>query len=84
MTFSPAHVSSSALTLTPHEPKTGLKLFRQIFFFNLFILFISFWLCWVFVASRGLSLVAASGGYSSLWCAGSRHVGFSSCSTQAQ
>ena len=23
-----------------------------------------FWLCWVFVAARGLSLVAASGGYS--------------------
>ena len=28
-------------------------------------LFVSFfWLCWVFVASRGLSLVVASGGYS--------------------
>ena len=35
-------------------------------FFNLFI----FWLCWVFVAVRGLSLVAESGGYSSLRCAG--------------
>ena len=33
-------------------------------FFNLFILFIDFWLRWVFVAVRGLSLVAASGGYS--------------------
>ena len=29
-----------------------------------------FWLCWVFVAVCGLSLVAASGGYSSLQCAG--------------
>ena len=29
-----------------------------------------FWLSWVFVAARGLSLVAASGGYSSLWCTG--------------
>ena len=29
-----------------------------------------FWLCWVFVASLGLSLVAASGGFSSLRCAG--------------
>ena len=50
-----------------------------------------FWLCWVFVAAHGLSLVVASGGYSSLWHAGfslrwllllqstgSRHVGFSS------
>ena len=40
------------------------------FFFNLFILFIYFWLRWVFVAARGLSLVVASGGYSSLWCVG--------------
>ena len=31
---------------------------------------IYFWLCWVFVAARGLSLVAASGGYSPLRCAG--------------
>ena len=36
---------------------------------NLFILF-HFWLCWVFVSVRGLSLVAASGGHSSLRCAG--------------
>ena len=59
-------------------------------------LFIYFWLRWVFVAARGLSLVAASGGYSSLRCAGfllcwllllwrmgSRRVGFSSCGAQA-
>ena len=38
---------------------------------NLFIyLFIYFWLHWVFVAARGLSLVAESRGYSSLQCAG--------------
>ena len=30
-----------------------------------------FWLSWVFVAARRLSLVVASGGYSLLWCAGS-------------
>ena len=29
-----------------------------------------FWLCWVFIFARGLSLVAASGGYSLLPCAG--------------
>ena len=29
-----------------------------------------YWLCQVFLAARRLSLVAASGGYSSLWCAG--------------
>ena len=32
-----------------------------------FIYFIYFWLHWVFVAVHGLSLVAASRGYSSLW-----------------
>ena len=61
-----------------------------------FILFIYFWLHWVFVAARGLSLVAASGGYSSLQCvgfslwwllllrsSGFRPVGFSSCGSWA-
>ena len=70
---------------------------EDFFFFNLFYLFIYFWLRWVFVVACGLSLVAASGGYSSLWWAGfslrwllllrstgSRHVSFSSCVTQAQ
>ena len=51
----------------------------SIFFFKLLYLFMYlfiylfiylFWLCWVFVSVRGLSLVAASGGHSSLWCAG--------------
>ena len=35
-----------------------------------FILFIYFWLCWVFTAACGLSLVVAKGGYSSLRCSG--------------
>ena len=39
---------------------TGNILF--FFFFYKFILFIYFWLRWVFVAMRRLSLVAASGG----------------------
>ena len=41
-------------------------------FFNLFITYLLFifWLCWVFVSVRGLSLVAASGGHSSSRCAG--------------
>ena len=69
----------------------------SFFFFFLIHLFIYFWLHWVFVAALWLSLVAASGGYSSLWCAsfswlwllllwsmGSRRTGFSSCGTQAQ
>ena len=42
---------------------------RQVFcvFKNLFIYF---WLCWVFISVRGLSLVVASGGHSSSRCAG--------------
>ena len=65
-------------------------------FFKKINVFIYFWLCWVSVAARGLSLVAASGGYSSLWCVdsslrwllllwstGSRHAGFRSCGTRA-
>ena len=44
---------------------------QLLFFFNLFILFIFiFWLCWVFISVRGLSLVVASGGHSSSRCAG--------------
>ena len=48
----------------------GVQVSFFFFLINLFILFIYFWLRWVFVAARGLSLVAASRGYSSLWCAG--------------
>ena len=41
-----------------------------LLFFFLINLFIYFWLRWVFIAARGLSLVVASRGYSSLLCAG--------------
>ena len=41
----------------------------NVFCFFLIYLFY-FWLHWVFVAARGLSLVVVSGGYSSLRCAG--------------
>ena len=43
-------------------PRGPLSLFKNKFIY--------LWLRWVFVAACGLSLVAASGGYSSLWCAG--------------
>ena len=44
---------------------------HTIFFLNKFIyLFIYFWLCWVFVSVRGLSLVVAGRGHSSSRCAG--------------
>ena len=49
----------------------GFTLLGTLFFFNFYYLFIIyFWLCWVFVSVRGLSLVAESGGHSSLRCAG--------------
>ena len=49
------------------------------------------WLCWVLVAVCKLSLVAASGGYSSLQCTGFslrwllllQSAGFSSCGSRA-
>ena len=45
-------------------------LFIYLFTYLFIYLFIYFWLCWVFVSVRGLSLVAASGGHSSSQCAG--------------
>ena len=79
------------------KKKVGLKSLSHHFFFNVFILFIYFWLHWIFVAARGLSLVVASGGSSSLQCAGfslrwllllrstgSRRTGFSSCGSWTQ
>ena len=78
------------------EVTTPLTFLIIDFLFIYLIYLFYFWLRWVFVAARGLSLVAVSGGYSSLWCAGfslwwllllrstgSRHSGFSSCGTRA-
>ena len=41
-----------------------------LFFKNFYLFIYYFWLCWVFVSVRGLSLVVASGGHSSSRCAG--------------
>ena len=38
--------------------------------FCILLLILFFWLCWVFIAVHRLSVVAASGSYSSLRCAG--------------
>ena len=57
------------VTGTGSECPKGSILF--LIFFNKFIyLFIHFWLFWVIVSVRGLPLVVASGGHSSLQCAG--------------
>ena len=50
--------------------QTGVSFRSECFFFFFINLFTYFWLCWVFVSVRGLSLVAASGGHSSSRCAG--------------
>ena len=47
-----------------------IKILTAFFFFNFYALFIYFWLCWVFVFVRGLSLVVVIGGRSSSPCAG--------------
>ena len=68
-------------TLVQLMSENGLPMFssRSFLFVCLFVflknkfiyfLFIYFWLHWVFIAACGLSLVAASGGYSSLRCGG--------------
>ena len=69
--------------------------FLIMFFLTIYLSIYYFWLHWVFVAVRGLSLVASSWGYSSLrcvgfslwwllllWSTGSRHAGFSSCGSR--
>ena len=51
-----------------HQGSPDGDFFLSFFLFFFFLIY--FWLRWVFVAARGLSLVLASGGYSSLWCVG--------------
>ena len=46
-----------------------IKLLAPLIIIYLFI-YLFIWLCWVFVSVQGLPLVAASGGHSSLRCAG--------------
>ena len=67
-------------------------------FFKFLFIYFYFWLCWAFLATHVLSLVAASRDYSSLQCMGSVVVAhglsscglwvlesrFSSCGAQAQ
>ena len=70
--------------------------FNYFLFFFLRFNFIYFWLHWVFIAVRRLSIVAVNGGYSLLWCTGfslrwllllqstgSSRAGFGSCGSWA-
>ena len=49
------------------ECKQESYLYFFFFLKGAFFKLINLWLCWVFVASRGLSLVALSGGFSLRW-----------------
>ena len=73
----------------------SLYFFSFVCFFLIYLFYL-FLAAWVFVAACGLSLVAASRGYSLLWCMsfslqwllllwnmGSRCTGFSSCGSRA-
>ena len=83
-----------ACGIFPDQGSNPCPLHWQVDSFFFFLIY--FWLCWVFVAVRGLLLVAVSGGYSSLqcmgfslwwlllWSTGSRRAGFSICGTWAQ
>ena len=63
----------SAFQLHVNHPSFFLSFFflnEILTIINFIYLFTFFWLCWVFVSVRGLSLVAASGGHSSSRCTG--------------
>ena len=72
----PQLVGSSWTTARTHVLCIGRWILFFFFFFKAFFfkffnfIYIYFWLCWVFVSVRGLSLVVASGGHSSSRCAG--------------
>ena len=63
--------------------KSGLCYEAPIKTLKHFTYFFHFWLRWVFVAGRGLSLVAVSEGCSLLQCPGSRVHGLQSCGVWA-
>ena len=62
---------------------TTLSFFTYLFIYlSIYLsiyLFIYFWLCWVFVAARGLSVIAASGATLHCGAQASPHGGLSCC-----
>ena len=67
------------MVLAPPPPMSLACLSKKYLFIYLFI----YWLRWLFIAACGLSLLAASGGYSSLRCAGFSYCGGFCCRAQA-
>ena len=70
-THTRAHTHTYTRIHTHIHTHTHTHIFCDFFFkFYLFICLFVFWLCWVLVSVRGLSLVAASGGHYSSRCGG--------------
>ena len=70
-THTRAHTHTYTRIHTHIHTHTHTHIFCDFFLkFYLFICLFVFWLCWVLVSVRGLSLVAASGGHSSSRCGG--------------
>ena len=92
-TFWPSILLSQIIsTLAPPLPSASARWFRLPSHLSQVILIYYFCLSWIFIAARGLCLVVASRGYSSLRCAGfssrwllllrstgCRRTGFSNC-----
>ena len=53
-----------------HASSTLFFFLKEFLYFYYLFIYFYFQLCWIFVSVQGLSLVAASGGHSSLRCAG--------------
>ena len=61
----------------------SVRSLSRFFFKFIYLLFIYFWLCWVFTAARGLSLVAASGATLCCGAQASYCGGFYCCEARA-
>ena len=92
------HTQSALMQITNYIQFINLQFSSRKNFFLIYLFYLFYFFgCIRSLLLRGLSLVAASGGYSSLWCVGfslrwllllwstgSRRVGFSSCGLWAQ
>ena len=79
MTSSTSLVASHTAPLLSAALPRSLALCFYFLIILLLLLLFKFWLCWVFVAERGLLSLVAVCGLLLLWC-----LGFSCCRVQAQ